>query len=96
MNKNKNGELGLPDQEKAEAIRILRTGTDDAKFLELNTWIKTCRHLPTHAKSGDHKSRITFAVEGVMSHKWKKEAPCYAAVGGGTDIAGRIQEEGQD
>ena len=61
MNKDKNGELGLPDQEKAEAVRILRTGTDDAKFLELNTWIKTCRHLPAHAKSGDHRSRIIFS-----------------------------------
>ena len=73
MNKIKNRELRLPDQEKAEAVR---TGTDDAKFLELNTWINICRHLPTRAKSGqpqvaDHL-RI-FAVEGVMSHKWKKE-----------------------
>ena len=50
MNKNNDGELGLPDQENAEATRILRTGTDDAKFFELNTWIKTCRHLPTDAK----------------------------------------------
>ena len=38
----------------------------------------------------NHRSRIIFAVEGVMSYIWKKD------VGGGTDIAGRIQQkEGQ-
>ena len=38
-------------RDRNAAIRILRTGTDDAKFLELSTWIKTWRHPPTHAKS---------------------------------------------
>ena len=44
----------------------------------------------------NHRSRIIFAAEGVMSYKWKKKLPV-RAVGGGTDTAGRIQqEEGQD
>ena len=74
-NRNKNGELRLPDQGKAEAIRILRSRTDDAKFFEQNTCIKACRHLPTFAKPGQtHRSRIIFAVGGVISYKRQKEA----------------------
>ena len=53
MNKNKNRELHLPDKEKAEAVR---TGTDDAKFLEGISQLTQ--------NLSNHMSRIIFAVEG--------------------------------
>ena len=74
-NKNENGGLSLPDQVKAEAIKMLRTSTDNAKVFELNPWIKACRHYPTNGKLGQPlRSRIIFAVEDVFSYTWKKEA----------------------
>ena len=36
-----------PDQEKVWAPKVIRTITESTKFIDLNTWIKACRHLPT-------------------------------------------------
>ena len=97
--KNENGGLSLPDQVNTEATRMIRTNTENTKFIELNTWIKACRHLPTYEKLLQPlRWRIIFAVEGVISHKWKKEAdgdqrgPPFTRRS--TDSAGRIQQEG--
>ena len=51
---------------------MIRTSTENTKFIELDTWTTACRHLPTYAKL-PIRSRIIFAVEGVISHKWRKQ-----------------------
>ena len=49
--KTKIGELSLPDQGKAEALRTLGLITDGGKFHELSTWIKACRAPPNFRKA---------------------------------------------
>ena len=58
-----------------EAVELTRKTVENPTFLELNTWEKAFRHLPTFARLGcPHKSRIIFAIEGITSNKWKKQA----------------------
>ena len=73
--KTKSGKLSFLDQGKAEALRTLMMVTDDGNFIELNTWKRARILFSTFAKPGQTpRSRIIFAVEGVLSCKWKKEA----------------------
>ena len=49
------------------------TESDRTKFIELNMWIKACRHLPTYAKLGEPlRTRIIYAVGRFAACKWKK------------------------
>ena len=100
--KTKNGELSHPNQGKAEAVKtVVRTTVGNSNFLELNAWAEACRHLPTYAKPGcPLKSRIIFAVEGIVAYTWKKqeadgdqEEYSFCAVGGGYGTARRIPRE---
>ena len=57
-----------------EALKTLRTITDEGKLHELGEWINSCRHLPTFARPGQAlRSWIIFATEGYITYKWKKQ-----------------------
>ena len=97
--KARNEELILPDQGKAESVKTLWTTGESQTPQDLNAWVQARRHLPTFERHGHpRKSRITFAVEGSISYKWKKQEAYWEegsvqAVGGIS--AGRlIQQEG--
>ena len=97
------GELVLPDQGKAESVKTLRTTVESQTPQDLNAWVQARRHLPTFERHGHpRKSRITFAVEGSISYKWKKqeasweEGPAHAAGGIPGNSAGRLIQQEED
>ena len=86
-----------PDLRKAEALKILRTTIENTKFIELNTWVKARRHLPTHAKTSqvaDHLRRRRFLLptSGSSSKERVISTSVYTA-GRGHGSAGRAPEE---
>ena len=53
---------------------MLKTIIDEAKFHELNAWVKSCRHLPTFARPGRApRSRTIVATEGCITHRRKRQ-----------------------
>ena len=51
-----------------------RCGMHASRLHELNAWMNARRHRPFFARLGHpHRSRITFAVDGSLSHKLKKQ-----------------------
>ena len=98
-NNIENGGLGLPNQEKAEAVKAIRTNVENSAFIELNAWVKACRHLPSYAQPGQPLvSRIISSVEGVIVCNWKKQEtdgvhPLFCAAGRGHGCARWIPKE---
>ena len=82
-NNIENGGLSLLDQVKAEAKNTIRINTT---FIDLNTWVKTCRHLSSNAKPGQHgaKGRSRTRTERILHwRRWKRSRQRKMATKGG-------------
>ena len=72
--KNENGGLSLPDQEKAEAIKGDQNKHREHEVHRTGHVDKNMQAPPNLRQAWQPiRSRIIFAVGGVISHKWRKQ-----------------------